>query len=475
MKQKKFNIEGMHCPSCAQGIEKSLKKVKGVQEASVNFSTNQAQVTLEDGFKHDEQLLQAVSTAGYKANFEENKGHHHHEDSSLAFSNFITSFIFTLPLLLQMILSKELPGGVQFLFATIVQFWCGFSFYKTSFNHLKLQSANMDQLIVLGTTAAYLFSIVVFFFHLPLPLYFESSAVIITLILFGRFLESLTRKRASSAIQKLLKLQPKTATIFYEGKEISKNIEDIALNDLIIVKPGNSHPVDGIVLEGDSYVNESMLTGESTPVHKIAGSKVFAGTLNQNGILKVQAKQVGSQTALSKIIQLVDHAQNSSAPVQRLADQISAIFVPVVVLISLLVFLAWWLLGGNFEAGIINAVAVLIIACPCALGLATPTVVMVASGRSANQGIIFKDGEAIENAAKISLLCLDKTGTLTEGKPVLTDIIPLDKTPKEKLLILAASLEQNSSHPIAQALAAPNILPVTSIPKCPRKRGLRRY
>lgn len=450
----KLNIEGMNCVSCAGSIKKSLEKVEGVAKADVNFATSKATVEVGEHFHQEEALLKAVERAGYHAVLinQEDHDHGHHEhngDESQAFQRFLYAAILTLPLILQMIFHRELPGWIQFILASVVQFWSGARFYQASFYSARNFSANMDLLIVLGTTAAYLFSAVVYFMGLPQHLYFESSATIITLILFGRWLEARSKGKASEAIGKLLALQPKTAYVLRENEFVEAPVSSIQPNDMLLARPGEKIAVDGVVLEGNSSVDESMLTGESLPIGKKRGAKVFAATINLNGALKIRATEVGSKTALARITQLVENAQNSRAPIQKLADQVSEVFVPVVMGISILTFLLWWWWSGDFNQAMINAVAVLVIACPCALGLATPTVIMVASGLAAERGIFFRNGEALEKGQKLETIVIDKTGTLTEGKPTVTEVIAEDE---EQLLELAGSLENLSQHPLAQAI-----------------------
>lgn len=458
MTQVKFSIEGMSCYNCAETINKELRRVKGVSDATVNFAAGNAIVTFNPEETNEKKLIAAIHKAGYDAKLSDDKHStkSKNNEEQQHFLNFVTSAVLTLPLVLQMFanfvgVSGELPVWLQALLATVVQFVCGARFYTASYHSLKAGSANMDLLIALGTTAAYGFSLAVIYFKLPYHLYFESSTVIITLILLGRWLESRTKKKASFAVEKLLQLQPRYAVVEKHGLHVSVPIENIEKKDIIVVMPGDSIPVDGEVLDGESSVNESMLTGESYPIEKNIGSKVYAGTFNMNGQLKILASQVGSETVLAHIVRLVETAQNSRAPIQKLADTISAVFVPAVIIISLITFFSWWLFAGKLGLALINAVAVLVIACPCALGLATPTVIMVASGYGASLGILFKEANALEKAGKVTTLILDKTGTLTEGKPVIKTIVPL-RTNEKDLISIAASLEHYSKHPFAEAI-----------------------
>ncbi len=453
MKKTELEIEGMHCVSCTQTIKNQLLKVEGVLEAEVNFATSRATVYKKKEVS-DASLVESVQNAGYQA-FVIGKGDVVRDrESKKHFMAFLLSFIFTFPLFAQMTLVPfglffTLSGWWQALFATVVQFYSGFIFYKSTYYSLKVKSANMDVLIALGTSAAYFFSLGVLITNFPEHLYFEASAMIITLVLLGRWLESVSKGRASTAIAKLLKLQPKVAKVKRDGEFVEIPIEEIKVGDIFLVRPGESVPVDGQVLEGSSFVDESMLTGESIPSEKKVDDKIFAATNNQDGSLIAEAKKVGSDTALAGIIRLVENAQNSKAPIQRLADQVSEIFVPAVIGISILTFLVWALFGASFSTSLINSVAVLVIACPCALGLATPTVIMVASGKGASLGIIYREAKALEFAEKLKKIVFDKTGTLTEGNPVVTDIETEDEN---RLLQVAYALENNSAHPLGKAI-----------------------
>lgn len=454
-----LNIEGMSCVSCAQSITKALKDVKGVSTAKVNFATSQAQIVYDDEMIPEQALLDAVHRSGYHAElFQNGSSNHRHEvEEGKAFQEFLIAALLSLPLFLQMLgmlfgMTETLPEWIEFILATAVQFWCGWKFYVSTYHALKTTNANMDVLIALGTSAAYFFSVFVFALNLQEPLYFESSATIITLILLGRWLETRSKGKASEAIEKLLKLQPKTAKVERAGNFFEIPIEEIKIGDLFLVRPGENIPVDGEVIEGQSTVNESMLTGESFPVFKDKGVKVYAATTNLNGALKAKATQVGSETVLSAIIRLVQQAQNSKAPIQKLADKVSEIFVPVVMAISAATLLGWLMLGVSFSTSLINAVSVLVIACPCALGLATPTVVLVASGKAAEMGILFKEASALQQAQKVDSLVFDKTGTLTEGNPTVHQVVPQENYQTHDVLQIAASLEHNSTHPLAQAI-----------------------
>ena len=461
--QLELALEGMTCAACAARIEKVLNKLPGV-EATVNFASEKARVLATPGGAGLDEMIAAVRRAGYDAH--EVLAASHDADKArrrAAYQRelrmFWISAALTLPLLLQMGAmftgqhADVVPRWLQWLLATPVQFWVGRRFYVGAWHALRGGGANMDVLVALGTSMAYLFSAVVTAFGLAgQHVYFEASAAIITLVLMGKLLEARAKGKTSAAIEALVKLQPKTARVERDGAIVEVDAASLKLGDVFVVRPGDSVPVDGEVMEGDSSVNEAMLTGESLPADKAPGSKVFAATLNQQGLLKCRATGIGAHTMLAGIIRLVDEAQGSKAPIQRLADVISGIFVPVVVAVSLLTLgLTWWL-GAGFTQALISAVAVLVIACPCALGLATPTAIMVGTGRGAQAGILVRNAAALERAEKIQVLIVDKTGTLTEGRPQVVDVVALTGLSDTALLRIAATLEQGSSHPLAQAV-----------------------
>jgi len=454
-----LQISGMHCASCSARLEKVLNKLPGVM-ATVNIATEKAHIGYDPREADLDALIKAIQGAGFDAHplrdFAAEK-----QARSAAYRGeqiqFAISLALTLPLILQMLLMFAgyhgmLPGWLQWLLATPVQFWIGRRFYSGAWSSLKSGGSNMDVLVALGTSAAYLLSCAVLLFSLDQPLYFEASATLITLILLGKLLEARAKGKASNALEALINLQPKLAHVERDGIIQELAVEFMLVEDVFLVRPGESVPVDGVVLEGSSSIDEAMLTGESLPQLKQPGEKIYAATLNGQGLLKCRALAVGAHTQLAAIIRLVEQAQGSKAAIQRLADQISAVFVPVVLVIALLTFAAWWLLGGNFTTALINAVSVLVIACPCALGLATPTAIVVATGRAAQAGILVKDAAALERAHKLSVLVVDKTGTLTEGKPAVTDLLPLSAVSAEDLLQKAAMLAQGSTHPLSRAL-----------------------
>lgn len=455
-------VEGMTCAACSARVEKVLNRLDGVIKANVNLSTNKAIVEHPSGAIEEETLVKAVEKAGYKAEVEKEvdrdreKELREKEIKSLKRS-FIISAILSLPLFSAMFFhmaGKEnilTNGYFQLILATPVQFIIGYRFYKGAFNSLRGGGANMDVLVSMGTSAAYFYSL----YNLVKGIneyYFEASAVIITLILLGKTFEAVAKGKTSEAIKKLMGLQPKTARVIKDGVEMDIPIEEVNIGDIIVVRPGERIPVDGIIVEGHSSIDESMITGESIPVDKKEGDKVIGATINKFGSFKFEARKIGKDTVLAQIIKLVEDAQGSKAPVQRLADKISGIFVPVVVLIAIVTFIGFYLVKGDFTTGLINAVAVLVIACPCALGLATPTAIMVGTGKGAEKGILIKSGEHLERTHNMEAIVLDKTGTITKGEPEVTDIITLDSMEEDQLLRIAATVEKVSEHPLGQAI-----------------------
>ena len=458
-----FAIAGMTCAACSARLEKVLNRQPGIQ-ANVNLAAERARVRLA-GVADETAVIAAVARAGFTASLVDKDTRTREKarraaDYQREIRRFRIAVVLTLPLVGQMFFMfgdahhhSELPRWLQLALATPVQFWIGWRFYDGAYKALRGGGANMDVLVALGTSMAWGFSAVVTLFGLDQHVYFEAGAAVITLVLLGKLLEARAKARTSEAIESLIRLQPKTARIERDGQWIEIAVDALMASDIFMVRPGESVPVDGEVLDGASSVNEAMLTGESMPVGKAAGDKVFAATANGQGALRCRATGVGEQTLLASIIRLVGEAQGSKAPVQRLADQISAVFVPVVCVIALATFAGWWLYAGDFAEALVNAVAVLVIACPCALGLATPTAIMVGTGQGARAGILVKNVEALERAEKITVLALDKTGTLTRGEPQVTDIVPL-ALDADQALYLAAALEQGSEHPLARAVLA---------------------
>ncbi|HNJ75296.1 MAG TPA: heavy metal translocating P-type ATPase [Azospira sp.] len=467
-------IGGMTCAACAMRIEKVLSRIDGV-EASVNLAAESARIRYVPGAVDAVRLVQAVEKAGFTARVADDRSREEEKARKYAvyraeLIRFWIAAALTLPLVAQMLWmfgangessmahgEDPLPRWLQLLLATPVQFWIGWRFYDGAWKALRgggWRGANMDVLVALGTTMAWALSAVVTLLGLVHEhVYFEASAAVITLVLMGKLLEARAKAGTSAAIEALVRLQPKTARIERDGALFDVAADSLLPGDVFIVRPGESLPVDGVVLDGASSVNEAMLTGESMPVGKAAGDAVFAATQNELGQLRCRATGVGEHTLLAGIIRLVAEAQGSKAPVQRLADHVSAIFVPSVCAIAVLTFAGWLLAGAGVTTALINAVAVLVIACPCALGLATPTAIMVGTGQGARAGILVKNAEALERAEHIRVLAVDKTGTLTQGAPAVTDIVSL-AAPADTVLRFAAALEQGSEHPLAKAVLA---------------------
>lgn len=459
-----FAIEGMTCASCVDRIEKVISKLSGVKSVTVNLATEQAKVTALSGTITYEDLFKAVSKAGYHAvrlggNLDSDQEKIKEKELQREKEKVLLAAILSTPLILPMILapfgiSMMIPGWFQLVLATPVQFYLGARFYTAAWKAIKARAGNMDLLVALGTTAAFGLSIYLLLKHtehnVAAHLYFESSAVVITLVLLGKFLEARAKRQTSSAIKALQTLRPETARVLKDGKEVNLSISDVLLRDIVIVLPGEKIPVDGLIKNGESHVDESLLSGESLPVSKTINDKVIGGSINGEGRLIVETTALGGETTLARIIRLVENAQAAKAPIQRLVDKVSAIFVPVVLVISLFTILGWGIFSGNWEQAIINGVAVLVIACPCALGLATPTSIMVGTGLGAKAGILIKDAEALEIAHSVTLVAFDKTGTLTEGKPQLVYSFTNGITERE-LLSLTSSIQKGSEHPLAKA------------------------
>jgi len=458
-------VGGMTCAACATRIEKQLNKLPGV-EAAVNLAAERAHVRFAPDLANVDAILATVVKTGFTATVSTADTQAEEKARKLAtyqaeVRRFWISAALTLPLVGQMLFmfgggadahADVLPRWLQFLLATPVQFWIGWRFYVGGFKAIRGGAGNMDVLVALGTSMAWGYSALVMVLGLHQHVYFEASATVITLVLLGKILEARAKAKTSAAIEALVKLQPQTAQVERDGQLIEVPVASLIPGDRFVVRPGESVPVDGEVIEGVSSADEAMLTGESLPVAKAVGAPVFAATMNGDGLLRCRATGVGSHTLLAGIIRLVEQAQGSKAPVQRLADRIAAIFVPVVSAIALLTFIAWWWLGGDFTTALVNAVAVLVIACPCALGLATPTAIMVGTGQGARAGVLIRNAQALELAEKLQVLAVDKTGTLTEGRPAVTDLLPVSGGDAAELLRLAASLEQGSTHPLAAAI-----------------------
>ena len=482
-KQIQLPIGGMSCAVCAKRVEKAISELEGVADVNVNFAAEKAFVTYNPQKVRPSAMKEAVLKAGYQplenkgAGAEDEDRKRREKEINTMKKKFIAAAIFAFPLLyiamVPMIKFVSLPGAKMLdglmmnypLFYALLEFFLtvpvicvGYRFYTVGFKSLFQKSPNMDSLIAVGTTAAVAFSLYNTFqiakgnFQAVHSLYFESAGVIITLILLGKMLEAVSKGKTGEAIKKLMGLAPKTAFVIQNGAETEIPVEEVEIGDIIIVKPGSKIPVDGVVIEGHTAIDESMLTGESMPVDKKAGDKVYAASLNTTGTVKFRAEKVGSDTALAQIIKLVEQAQGSKAPIAKLADIVAGYFVPAVMAIAVASGIAWFIGTGDFKFALTIFISVLVIACPCALGLATPTAIMVGTGKGAENGILIKSGEALETAHKINAIILDKTGTITEGKPSVTDLICASNFTQEKLLQLVASAEKNSEHPLGQAI-----------------------
>jgi Cu+-exporting ATPase len=459
-----LQLTGMTCVACAARIEKVLNRMPNVT-ASVNFATEKARIEFDQQNTDMAALIAAVQRAGFDAHPVRDLATEKLEHAAAYRAQrlqFFLSLLLTAPLLLEMVYMLPiwnshshgiLPIWMQALLATPVQFWIGKRFFVGAWHSLRGGGANMDVLVALGTSAAYFLSCAILVLNLDQPVYFEASATIITLILFGKLLEARAKGHASAALEALMNLQPKVAHVERDGTLQEIAVTDVKVGDICVVRPGESVPVDGLIIEGSSSLDESMLTGESIPKEKSINDKVYTATLNQRGLLRCRAIAVGAQTQLASIIRLVEQAQGSKAPIQKLADKIASIFVPVVVAIATVTFIVWWSMGSDFSTALIYAVSVLVISCPCALGLATPTAVVVATGRAANAGILVKNATALELAHKLTVLIVDKTGTLTSGTPTVTDLLPSPPLQNaNQLLQIAASMAQGSTHPLSRAL-----------------------
>jgi P-type Cu+ transporter len=479
-KEVTLMVEGMTCASCSSAVERSLKKLDGVEIASVNLATNKATIKYDGSKVKIAELKKAVEKAGYvpkdieKTLATDEDQIRKDKESKDMFHRLMLSIFFSIPLLYiamgHMFIPDiaKLPAIIDVhnyplnftlvqLVLTLPVLWAGRKFFLIGFKTLFKGSPNMDTLVAIGTGAAFLYGlyaiVAIYFgdFSFVENLYFEVAALIITLLLVGKYMEALMKGKTSEAIKKLMNLAPKTARLVKNGVEIEVTLEEVEVDDILIVKPGERIPVDGVVSDGFSAVDESMLTGESLPVDKQPGDSIVGGSLNKNGLLTMKAKAVGESTALARIIKLVEDAQGQKAPIAAMADIVSSYFVPVVIVIAIVAALTWWLVGKDIDFVLTIFVTVLVIACPCALGLATPTAIMVGTGKGAENGVLFKGGEALETAHHIQAIIFDKTGTLTEGKPTLTDVIPYNMD-KDILLRYTASAEQGSEHPLAQAI-----------------------
>lgn len=471
-------ISGMTCASCAKAVERSINKLPGIREVSVNYATERAKVVYDSSSTRISQLKDAITKAGYEAleietgeRVDLERDRREKEMKSL-WTRFLIAIIFAIPLFyiaMGHMLGLPIPEFIRpelyplnfalgQLILVIPIIIAGYRFYTVGFSRLFHLEPNMDSLIAVGTSAAILYGLYAIFqivqgkAEYAMELYFESAGVIIALILLGKYLEAVSKGKTSEAIKKLMGLAPKTATVIHDGKEMIIPIEEVETGDILLVKPGERIPVDGEVVEGRSSVDESMLTGESIPVEKNIGSKVTGASINKNGTIKFKATKVGKDTTLAQIIKLVEDAQGTKAPIAKMADIISGYFVPIVMAIAIIAGIAWYLSGQSVVFSLTIFIAVLVIACPCALGLATPTAIMVGTGKGAEHGVLIKGGEALETAHKVKTVVLDKTGTITEGKPQVTDIITTDIVSENELLQLSASAEKGSEHPLGEAI-----------------------
>ncbi|CUO23695.1 Copper-exporting P-type ATPase A [Turicibacter sanguinis] len=474
IKDYTFKVEGMTCSACANRVERVTQKIEGVELAVVNFATEKLTIKLDADVASYGQVKAAVEKAGFQLVSEEDtiKGEEKkHDEASKLLIRFIISLIFAVPLLIISMghmVGMPLPHlidpmmnpfnfGIVQLILTLPVVMAGYKFYQVGIKNLIQLSPNMDSLIAIGTLTAFFYSVFGIYkitqgdASYAMHLYFESAAVILTLITLGKYLEAVSKGKTSQAIKALMGLAPKTATIERNGRELEVPIEEVVVGDLVLVKPGEKLPVDGEVIEGSTAIDESMLTGESIPVEKTVGSLVIGASINKTGFIKYKATKVGRDTALSQIVKLVEDAQGSKAPIAKMADIISAYFVPIVIGLAILSSVAWLLAGETGVFALSIFISVLVIACPCALGLATPTAIMVGTGKGAEYGVLIKGGEALETTHKLSTIILDKTGTITEGKPKVTDIVTTNLS-EEQLLIYAASAEKGSEHPLGEAI-----------------------
>ncbi|MBO1687432.1 MAG: heavy metal translocating P-type ATPase [Clostridium butyricum] len=473
LKTYTFKIEGMTCSACANRVERVTKKLDGVENSSVNFATENLTVNIDEDIIGYAKIKEAVDKAGYKLIKEEEKdsGKSKIDESKLLLIRFIVSACFSIPLLIitmgHMVgmplpniidpMNNSLNFAIIQIILTLPVMIIGYKFYKVGLKNLFKLSPNMDSLIAISTLAAFIYGIFGIYkikagdSHYAMHLYFESVAVILTLITLGKYLESVSKGKTSQAIKALMGLAPKTATIIRDNKEMTIPIEEVISGDIVIVKPGEKIPVDGEVIEGNTSIDESMLTGESIPVEKTIGSSVVGASINKTGFIKYRATKVGKDTALSQIVKLVEEAQGSKAPIAKMADVISSYFVPTVIILAVIGSIGWLIAGETPLFAITIFIAVLVIACPCALGLATPTAIMVGTGKGAENGVLIKGGEALETAHLINTIVFDKTGTITEGKPIVTDIISSGIS-EDELLVIAASAEKGSEHPLGEAI-----------------------
>lgn len=465
-KKVTLHVKGMHCASCVAKIENYVKDVRGVSSVSANFATEKVTVEYNPKEARLPDIEKAIRDIGYEpidVPEDKERDAREKEISTLKTKLVVGAVLSALVFLGSLrVWVPEILGNHILLLAltTPVQFWVGLQFYRGAWTALKNRTTDMNTLIAVGTSAAYFYSAAVALFPgffisqgIAPAVYFDTAAIITTLIILGRFLEAIAKGRTSEAIKKLMGLQPKTARVIRKGKELEIPIEEVRVGDFVVIKPGERIPVDGVVVEGHSYVDEKVVTGESIPVVKKKGDELIGATINKSGLLKFRATRVGKDTVLAQIIRIVEEAQGSKAPIQRLADRVAGYFVPAVIIIAVAAFLAWYFLAASpFVFALVIFISILIVACPCALGLATPTAIMVGTGKGAENGILIKGGEALETAHRLSTVVFDKTGTLTKGEPEVTDIVPAQERGKNDVLKLAAIAEKGSEHPIGEAI-----------------------
>lgn len=482
--QRMYTIEGMSCASCAQTIEKTVSRLSGVEQAAVNLATEKMMVQFDPTVLNSDEIVAAVDQAGFQALEETAENEREQTDTDQEkkqqhiqemWRRFWLSAVFTVPLLyiaMGHMLGLPLPSVIDpmtnstvfamtQLILTLPVLYLGKSFFTVGYRSLFKGHPNMDSLVALGTSAAFLYSLYGTYMvfdghtHFAMELYYESAAVILTLITLGKYFEAVSKGKTSEAIKKLMGLAPKNARVIREGREMDLPIENVRVGDVIVVRPGEKIPVDGMVLEGTTSIDESMLTGESIPVEKKTGDAVIGASINKNGTIQFEATKVGKDTALAQIVKLVEDAQGSKAPIAKMADKISGVFVPIVIVLAVLSGLAWYFIGQeSWIFALTITISVLVIACPCALGLATPTAIMVGTGKGAENGVLIKSGDALETTHKIQTIVFDKTGTITEGRPVVTDILVAGGLTKEELLQYAASAEKGSEHPLGEAIVS---------------------
>ncbi|MEZ7820928.1 MAG: heavy metal translocating P-type ATPase [Patescibacteria group bacterium] len=479
MKKIDFDISGMHCASCALIIEKQVKKLNGVSSINVNSSTEKASIVIDESKISNNEIIKTIKKSGYGASVSNSLSLDikKRKEMNNIFYKFLFSGLLSVPMLYFMLLDffKFLPGAkflppyfgiISFLLVTPIQFIIGSSFYKGFISGLKMRTFNMDSLIAIGTSVAYFYSIFNFITFIITnhsligingekisQLYFETSAFLIAFVNLGKWLEFKTKSKANNAVSNLIKLQAKIARVYRGGEIVDIPIDEVVLNDIVIVRPGEKIPVDGLIIKGNSFIDESMITGESIPVEKNIGDNVVGSTINKNGTLEIKTIGVGENMILFRIVKLIEDAQSSKAPIQSFADKVSSIFIPIVLTLAIITFIVWFfIIKANLSYSLMAFVSVVVISCPCALGFATPIAIMIGTGKAAENGILIKGGEPLENACNINTIVFDKTGTLTNGKPIVTDIKSFSNMSNNEIISVVASIEKTSEHPLAEAI-----------------------